>query len=125
MSQITTTWEINGISLEFDLQDVEQTRRYESAFDRMGEDEKAIPKDGSLSDVLEAKCRMFRNLFDRIFGEGTSARLFGERNHQGEMMAAYESFLQFISEQSRQILEADNQLVQRFSPNRAQRRSAK
>ncbi len=125
MSQINTIWEINGVSLELDLQDVEQSRTYEKAFELMGEDEKNIPKNGSLADVLLAKCNMFRHLYDNLFGEGTSEQIFGKRNHQGEMMEAYESFLNFVAKQSAEILDADNQFASRFNPNRAQRRAKK
>ena len=69
-------WEINGLSLEFDNQDADNMERYENAFDLMEEEAKQLPKDGRVSERIRAYCNVFRNLFDRIFGEGTSEKLF-------------------------------------------------
>ena len=39
-------WEINGISLELDLEDADVMERLENAFETMKNDESAVPKDG-------------------------------------------------------------------------------
>lgn len=41
-------WEINGISLELDLEDADVMERLENAFETMKNDESAVPKDGKL-----------------------------------------------------------------------------
>ena len=69
-------WEINGISLPLDLSDADVMARYEDAFEAMKHDETDIPRDGRASERIRGYCRMYRNLYDRLFGEGTAARIF-------------------------------------------------
>lgn len=118
------TWEINGNSFPFDLQDVDNMERYEAAFMEMSEEEKALPKDGKNSERLRAYCRMFRKLFDKLLGDGASTAIFGEKDNARQMTMVYESFLEFARSQQTEIEETKNRIVNRFSPNRAQRRAA-
>ena len=46
------TWEINGLSLELDLDDADNMKRYEDAFDLMAKEETEIPKDGRQDALL-------------------------------------------------------------------------
>lgn len=119
-----TTWNINGFSFELDLQDVESVERYEEAFDKMGEEEKKIPQDGKTSAHLKAYCTMFRHLFDNLFGEGSANKILGEKDNTRVATEAYESFLAFAAAQQTPIIEAQNRIMNRYSPNRAQRREA-
>ena len=121
MSQ-NTTWEINGVSLTIDLQDADQMERYENAFDRMGEDEKAIPKDGKASARIRAYCAMFRKLYDNIFGAGTSDKIFaGQPTSTDVYDAVYEQFLAFVRGQLVGASERRAQMLQKYRPNREQR----
>ena len=65
------TWEINGLNLELDLENADCMERYENAFEEMKKEENEVPKDGKASMRIRAYCRLFRNLYDNIFGEGT------------------------------------------------------
>lgn len=123
MSQ-NTTWEINGVSLTIDLQNADQMERYENAFDRMGEDEKAIPKDGKASAQIRAYCAMFRKLYDNIFGAGTSDKIFaGQPTSTDVYDAVYEQFLAFVRGQLVGASERRAQMLQKYRPNREQRRA--
>lgn len=117
-------WNINGHSFEIDLQDVEATERYEAAFAKMDEEEKNLPQDGKASVRLKAYCAMFRNLFDNLFGHGASDKIFGERDNARVMAEIYENFLDFVSGQQATAVETQNRIINRYSPNRAQRREA-
>lgn len=118
-----TKWHIKGIELELDMQDVATVERYEAAFARMGETEKNLPKDGKASERLRAFCRMFRNLYDDIFGPGTSDKIFGDNDNARVATEVYEQFLEFVSGQRNPVDEIQNRIADRFSPNRAQRRA--
>ena len=69
-------WEINGISLELDLEDADVMERLENAFETMKNDESAVPKDGKASTRIRAYCAMFRNLFSNIFGNDETEKMF-------------------------------------------------
>lgn len=117
-------WNINGHQYEMDLQDVDVTKRYEEAFRIMGEEEKALPKDGASSDRLLATCMMFRHLFDNLLGKGAADEIFGKKNNARVMFEVYEDFLGFVQGQQVGMAETQNRIITRFSPNRAQRREA-
>ena len=98
--------------------------RYENAFDRMGEDEKAIPKDGKASARIRAYCAMFRKLYDNIFGAGTSDKIFaGQPTSTDVYDAVYEQFLAFVRGQLVGASERRAQMLQKYRPNREQRRA--
>ena len=118
-----TVWHINGHEFILDIQDADTAERYEEAFARMGEEEKSLPKDGKHSAWLRAYCGMFRNLFDRIFGDGAAVKILGEKDNTRVVTETYETFLNFIAAQQEPLVELQNRVVNRFSPNRAQRRA--
>ena len=118
-----TIWRVNGSEFSLDMQDVTVLERYESAFERMGEAEKALPKDGRASERIRAYCMMFRNLFDDIFGEGSSVKIFGETNNARVCNEVYEQFLTFVESQGEYARAPGRRIAERFGPNRAQRRS--
>ena len=121
-----TVWKINGIELKLDIHDVDTMEHYEDAFDKMGEAEKSLPVTGKASARVRAYCQIFRNLFDDIFGEGTSQKIFGDVNNSTTMLEVYEDFLKFIADQKKQTDEINNRIsdyIMQFSPNRAQRRA--
>ena len=119
-----TIWHINGHQFVLDIQDADTAERYEQAFTRMAEEEKNLPKDGKHSAWLRAYCSMFRNLFDRIFGEGAAVKILGEKDNTRVATETYEAFLNFIAGQQEPLAALQNRVIDRFSPNRAQRRAA-
>lgn len=93
------TWEINGLSLTLDLDDYECAARYEAAFEAMSEEE-SVPVEGKLSERIQSYCELFRRLFDRIFGDGTSDKLFeGIPTSCSAYDEVYLSFLDFVGRQ--------------------------
>lgn len=124
MSQINTVWEVNGHSFELDLQDVEVAERYEEAFDKMSEEEKAMPKDGKTSERIRAYYQLFVNVFDRIFGDGSGIKILGEKANTRICNERYSEFLQFVADQTADVRRQSNDLVSKYSPNRAQRRAS-
>ena len=123
MSQITM-WEINGISIELDITDVETLSRYEAAFEQMEAESKVIPKDGKQSDQLRAACDLFYRLYDRLFGDGTSEKIHAKKYNYGECITVYNSFLSFVSEQKERNDQSMAQISKYMPQNRKQRRDA-
>lgn len=124
MSQVNTMWEINGQTFELDLEDADTAERYEEAFYKMEAEEKQMTKVGKLSEKIRAYSKLFENLYDRLFGEGSGKAILGEKANTRTCNEIYDSFLNFVSTQKSQSLEQQNSMVSKYSPNRAQRRAA-
>ena len=117
-------WEINGLSLELDLDNYDNMKRYEEAFDLMQEEETQLPKDGRQSERMLAYCQLYYRLYDRIFGEGTSEKIFsGVPVSIRGTEEVYESFLAFVKGQMVQQIQEQQQRYQKYMPNRKQRRT--
>lgn len=111
------TWKINGFSLELDLEDIENMERYENAFEIMKEEEKSIPEDGKASKRIRAYCEMFWHLYDNIFGDGTSERIFsGIKMHTGIYLDIYEDFLKFVQMQKVRIAQDRAERIFKYLP---------
>lgn len=120
-----TTWEINGVSLELDLGDADVMERYETAFAEMEASEKMLPKDGKASDMIRAYCGVFRELFDKLFGEGTADRLFkGVATSAAAYEEIYYSFINFAQDQLDKAAIQRAERMSKYKPNRQQRRTA-
>lgn len=124
MSHVNTKWEINGLTYELDLEDADTAERYESAFDLMEKEEKQMPKDGKNSEKIRAYCKLFENLYDRIFGKGSGKAILGEKANTRICNEVYDAFLNFVATQKSESLAFQNSMVNKYSPNRAQRRAA-
>lgn len=124
MSQVNIKWEINGKTYELDLEDAETAERYEYAFDMMGKEEIQLPKDGKPSDRIRAYCKLFEDLYDRLFGEGSGKAILGEKANTRICNEVYDDFLNFVATQKQESLAFQNSMVNKYSPNRAQRRAA-
>lgn len=119
-------WEVNGLSLELDLDDADVMERYEKAFDIMSAEEKALPKDGKGSEQIRAYCQMFRNLYDNIFGEGTSERIFKDVPTSASAYDdIYFSFLDAVRKIKTATIQSRAERLAKYRPtNRQQKRAA-
>lgn len=129
MSQVnpqpSTVWTYNGVEMELDLTDVEVVERYEEVIESMDAGIKNLPKEGKQSEILKAYCLLMKGIFDDLFGEGTSTKMFGEKLNATQITEAYEDFLAFVAAHGSRVTEVQNRIVNRYSPNRAQRRANK
>ncbi|MPM97946.1 hypothetical protein SDC9_145127 [bioreactor metagenome] len=89
----------------------------------MGDAEKSISKDGKASEYIKAYHKMFVDLYDNILGEGCGLKILGEKGNTRICNEVYESFLEFVAMQKDDTMLYKNNILQRFSPNRAQRRA--
>ncbi len=119
-------WEINNLKLELDMEDADVQERYENAFEKLSEEENQIKKDGKMSEFTRSYCNLFATLYDRIFGEGTSEKIFeGIPVSISRYIEIYDSFLEFVKQQTDDINADIAQKVAKYQPNRQQRRSKK
>ncbi len=117
-------WEINGESLELDMENADVQERYENAFEKLSEEENQIKKDGKMSEFTRSYCNLFNRLYDRIFGEGTSEKIFaGIPVSISKYLEIYDSFLEFAKRQTDGINADIAEKVAKYRPNRQQRRA--
>ena len=119
-------WDINNLKLELDMENADVQERYESAFNQMSEEEKQIKKDGKMSEFTRSYCGLFTRLFDRIFGEETSEKIFsGIPVSISKYLEIYDSFLDFVKQQTEAITADTVKRLSKYKPNRQQRRAKK
>lgn len=119
-------WEINSLKLELDMEDADVQERYENAFEKMSEEENQIKKDGKMSEFTRSYCNLFVRLYDRIFGDGTSEKIFaGIPVSISRYIEIYDSFLEFVKQQTDDVNANIAKKVAKYRPNRQQRRSKK
>lgn len=118
---MSQTWKINNLELEYDIFELENTERYEKAFEQMKAEEKAIKKDGKASEFVRSYCDMYYHLFESLFGKETADKLC-KRYNSMEWEQVYESFLDYVQSQNNEAQKMRASIVNR-SANRATRRA--
>lgn len=83
----------NEVELEIRMSDANFQKKYELAFKKMQETEISLQKVGMLSEITEKYCKMFYQLFDDIYGEGTGNKLFEGRLDEEEISEVFDSWL--------------------------------
>lgn len=99
-------WKWNDVPLEIDFGDVEFQKKYEAAFEKVAGREKELMKAGKISEISEGYCEMFFTLFDDLFGNGTSKKLFGDKKNIVTVNECYDSFLTFAVKEVERINKA-------------------
>lgn len=117
-------WSYNNLEFEVDLLDVDFAERYEKAFKQMEEDEKRVQKAGTTSEVIRGYCELFFNLFDGIYGKGTSEKMFEGKVNAGMCDTAYSAFIDGARRSNQEAMQRRGQLFNKYAPqqNRQQRR---
>ena len=83
-----------------------------------------MQKVGKQAVIIKEYCEMFYRLFDEIFGPDTGKKLLGEKMN---IRNCEECYTAFIAECQKCVLDANkrqNAMMNKFKPNRAQRRAA-
>lgn len=108
---------VNGVQMEIDALDADFIERFERAAGVLGEKDAGTPKD-SLTAAMRYQCRCIRAFLDAVFGKGTGKAVLPKDNI-GEAFAAVED----ISNEVRRQRETYEARLQRYRPNRMQRRA--
>lgn len=114
-------WKINDLELEFDIFELKNSEKYERAFEQMSAEEKAIQRDGKMSDFIRSYCDMYFHLFANLFDEQTANKLCARYNSNA-WENVYASFLDYIQIQNDEAQKARASIVNRTA-NRATRRA--
>lgn len=126
MSHEKQIFEFNGVRLEMDLLDLSFTEKYETALTHMGETEKKLakrPEIGRSSEFIRAYCQMYMTLYDEIFGEGTSEKMFKGVYNVRLADASYAAFIKAAKSARQSYQESRDQWKYAVKPpNREHRR---
>lgn len=114
---------IGDVELEIDMEDYDFQKKYEEAFHKMEAEEKEVQNAGMLSDFTKRYCQMFYNLFDHIFGDGTSKKLFGEKYNSRMTEEVYEEFVSICGKQAEEAQKRRNKYANKYKPNQQKRRA--
>lgn len=112
---------INGVELEdLDIYDVEVAEKYESGLKKIKEMSNDV-NDKSLSETIRIQCNHIFDFFNTLFGEGTDKKVFGNKVNLVTCIKAFEELILQVNEQKKELEKISN----KYSPNRAARRSKK
>ena len=111
-------WRYNDVELDIDMEDVEFQMKYEQAFERMAEEEKKLQTVGKASEFSGGYVAMFWHLFDGIFGEGTSEKLFNGKKNLGMVDDCYESFIELCQKDVLEINKRRSKRVAKYMPKK-------
>ena len=102
-------WKFNDFETDIDFTDADFMEKFEDSYQKMVEESEKAPK------------KVFNDFYDRLFGNGTSGKMFlGKNSMDMRVKAANSLFDLRNSEQSRY-----NSMVNKYTPNRKARRGAK
>ena len=109
---------INGVELDIDFTDADIIEKIEFGSKRVyDETERLKNSEYKLAEGIRQECKILKEFLDYVFGDGTSQKLFGEKNSLHLCLKAFEDI---IKEKERQVKNI-NELVSKYSPDRVQR----
>jgi negative regulator of sigma E activity len=107
-------WEINGLQLECDLEDVETAEKVEKALRKMSET--TVEKTDSKAEAIKFQCNVIKVLFSEIFGDDTAESIFKDVKLNRRLYTdVLYSFYDFMSEQKQAMVRRSNALS-RYTP---------
>lgn len=111
----TYTFEYNGRSFAFDMDEYEDASRYNAALKTLLTTpcpDRQISQHG----YIQAYCRAIRTFFDDIFGDGTAELLIGKNQNKRIHDNAYNAFLQFVSAQVEESNRRVKDAINKYAP---------
>ena len=112
---------INGVELEdLDIYDVEVAEKFDKALKDIDIAKEEVKGMGNVEGI-RTLCTAIFEVFNAMFGEGTDKKVFGNRVNLLICLKALEEFVLKMKEQEKEI----DKLMNKYSPNRAARRSKK
>ena len=112
---------INNVELEdVDILDADVAEKYEGALETIeGIAEKVEGMKPSQS--IRFQCNAIFNVFNVLFGEGTDKKIFGDKVNLLTCLKALEELITVTNSKKEEV----QKLANKYSPNRANRRSTK
>ena len=111
---------INGIEFDIDFTDADLIEKIDIKSKEVYKEAEELEKkkkDISPAEGIRQECKIVKDFLDYVFGDGTSEKLFGNKNSLMECLKVYEDI---IKERDRQ-LNNFKEVVDRYSPDRLKR----
>lgn len=121
---VETIWKINGLELELDMSDYDTAVKYNEALNLMQTETKTLSEDGT-PETIKEYASLFHRCFDRIFGEGTSKKMFDGKYNSRLCDNAMDDLIEFVTKQKSDLEELQKERLNKYRPNRATRRTKK
>lgn len=110
---------IRDVEVNFDFLDADDMERFEKEAQKVKEETKNKQiKEMSYSEALRAECKIIKDFFDNVFGNGISEKIFKGKNNLAEHIKAFEDIVNEKISQQKQL----NTTFERYQPNRAEKR---
>lgn len=112
---------INGVELEdIDIYDLEVAEKYDKALERIKSLEENN-KNVSMVEMIKINCNAIFDVFNLMFGAGTDKKVFGDRANLLICMTAFEELASQMNDKKAEM----EKITNKYSPNRANRRTKK
>lgn len=112
---------INNVELEdIDILDADVAETYENALEKVITETNQT-EELSISASIRKQCNAVFNCFNTIFGEGTDKKVFGNKVNLMTCLKSFEELVEHANKQKEEL----EKLTEKYSPNRAQRRTKK
>jgi len=96
-------YKFGNFEVEFDPTDVEFVEKYESAVTEYQERIAAVSKEGKASEVMMRICNIFYDVFDGLFGKGSSKKIFGKTNSVDLCVKAFKQLVNAMNDYSKTL----------------------
>lgn len=117
---------ILNTELKFDFNDANDMERLENAIEETQKKLNNMKTDDKrVSETIREICESIFNCIDKIFGVGTSSKIFGNKVNLNMCIEAFKDLIDARVEQDNKFAEELNNIEKKYSPNRATRRAKK
>lgn len=109
---------INGVELDIDFTDADILERIETGSKEVyNKAEELKTSTVSPAEGIRQECKILKDFLDYVIGEGTSEKLFGNKNSLQQCLNAYEDIVKARDEQINEF----EARVSKYSPDRLKR----
>ena len=111
---------INGVEFDLDFTDADLLEKIEKGSKTVFEKTEEIKKQKNNltpAEGIRQECKMLKDFLDYVLGDGTSEKIFGEKDSLKQCINAFEDI---INIRDNQINDFTNKLAE-YSPNRLKR----
>ncbi len=109
---------INNVELDIDFTDADILERIETGSKKVYEEAEELKSSTvSPAEGIRQECKILKDFLDYVIGEGTSEKLFGNKNSLQQCLNAYEDI---VKARDQQINDFEAR-VSKYSPDRLKR----
>lgn len=111
---------ILGIEFDLDVTDadvIERVQKGQEVADKQNKELEEVRENLTLAEGIRRECKIAKDFLDYVIGEGTSEKLFGEKNSLAKCIQALEDLNNCIESQENDF----KSKISKYSPDRIKR----